>query len=201
MKEYQRQMAIALILENFMERDSIEEKTLKLKSLEVQIKNNPIVQQYLSLSEEVSCLEKKYMNLSSDDDLIISGMCEMQNDFRCYHDVWIYIGSSFSYWDLDGVKQYFGTFSNEDSSLDRNEYTYINSHYKCLECGEGIKIKDWERFESSHTVLKDPYDFHSFSDYFRLYKKLLFTNTTEEARKIVIEEFNKNKNKCRKRKK
>lgn len=197
MKEEKRKKIIKKI--NIEEKNNKElRKKLQAKKEELQeLLNDTKIKYYLELVKSIKDLEKNKDSFDRPIDNIIT--CNFLSSFKeeCLHDIWICEGSYYEIWD-----SYF-----EHTHIHKCEFKYENHEdfiyniYYCLGCGKQVHIEDWEEFEETHFVLKNRKDENDFKYYQELYYKLLYEMSCEEAKEKVIDEFNKNKekNKIRKR--
>lgn len=201
MKEQERLEVIKRILDNIKEKDSLKEKNGHLKNL----LNDPKVKEYLELLENIKNIEEKYEQRNSLEDFIewefdkIFGCArDVHMDvYPCKHDIWIYDGSYHSTWHYKWDDDRICRTLSENSSWQYLESEFLYNKYICLECHKRVETKEWKNFENLHFVLKNQNrenDLES-SYYLKLYYKLLFGNEISEAQKILIEEFEKNKEK------
>lgn len=189
MKEYQRQIAIEQVRKDIKERETL---NAKYEELEKQ-KQEPAVIAYFNLLEDIKLLEKKYKNYETEEEIIEWGFREIIKDFKCTHPIWLYTASEYTLIDIYRY-EHDRTIRELSENCETSEsFVFENNEYCCLECGKRIAAKDWEQFERTHFVLKNQNEYIGVRYYIGLYYQLLYTNTVEEAQKIVIEEFNKNK--------
>ena len=175
-------------------------KKLMAKKEELQeLLNDTKIKYYLELVKSIKDLEKNKDSFDRPIDNIITYNFLSSFKEECLHDIWIYDGSYYEDW----VDDYYC----EHSHIYKCEFKYENHEdfiyniYYCLGCGKQVHIEDWEEFEETHFVLKNRKDENDFKYYQELYYKLLYEMSCEEAKEKVIDEFNKNKekNKTRKR--
>lgn len=102
----------------------------------------------------------------------------------CEHDIWLYSGSYCSVFYKNLGYMHYSCCYDEESK----DFAY--NVYKCLECGKKIEIKDWEIFEEKNFVLKNLEDI-DVEKYIVLYYQLLYSNSIDRAKELVIEKFNK----------
>lgn len=173
-------------------------KKLMAKKEELQeLLNDAKIKYYLELVKSVKDLEKNKDSFDKPIDNVIT--CNFLSSFKekCSHDIWIYEGSYFEGWDYD-YRCYHpsGTRCNNE-----NHPCFEYNKYYCLGCEKEIQTENWEEFEETHFVLKNRKYKNDFKYYQDLYCKLLYEMSCEDAKEKVIDEFNKNKekNKTRKR--
>lgn len=189
MKEYQRQIAIEQVRKDIKERETL---NAKYEELEKQ-KQEPAVIAYFNLLEDIKLLEKKYKNYETEEEIIEWGFREIIKDFKCSHPIWLYTASEYTLIDIYRY-EHDRTIRELSENCETSEsFVFENNEYCCLECGKRIAAKNWEQFERTHFVLKNQNEYIDERYYLKLYWRLLYTKSTEEAQKIVIEEFNKNK--------
>lgn len=219
MKEYQRQKAIEEATKKIKELEQLNDKYDELEKQ----KQNPAVIAYLKLLKDISLLEEKYKYIQNKEDIIKDTFYNVCQQQKCSHPIWIYEASEYlklhkfeesneeeneeeyEYEEEDyiedeykRIEEQFDEFveklsENYESNESNFSYEFANNYYTCLECGVNACIFDWEEFERKHFVLKNQNEFVNISYYIKLYYQLLYTNTVKEAQKIVIEEFEKNK--------
>lgn len=161
-----------------------EERKQKKKKLE-ELAKNDIVKEYLDYLSEVQKLNQILRGQSTKEDTIELAFKQEFNDL-CSHDIYIYMGSySYLHCGLDG-RWYESLVPNE---LDDG---FIFNYYGCLCCDKTIEVSDWKKFEETHFVLKNYSDTND-QKYTSLYYQLLYNHTDEDTKRMVIEEFNKNK--------
>ena len=157
-----------------------------------ELKQNELVKEYLKLFNEIEELNKQLCYFENEEQAIskefvwaLNTKYKAEGFSSCNHDIWMYIGSY-------GWKDY-GFFDGYNYLIDDESKENFNvNKYKCLECGIYINVTDWNRFEQDNFVLKNRKDLDGEA-YMFLYYQLLYNHTVEEAQKLVIEEFNKNK--------
>lgn len=201
MKEQERLEVIKRIESNISEKESLKSKYEQLQ----QFLNDSKVKQYFELLENIQSIEKKYERRNSLEDFIEYEFSKIfgcargihMDVYPCKHDIWIYEGSYYSVsygpWDDERENR---TFS-ETSTWKYADSSFLHNKYICLECHKRVEIKDWKRFEDSHYVLKNQNENNNLdvSYYLNLYYQLLFKNGIEQAQKMLIEEFEKDKQK------
>jgi len=172
-------------------------KKLMAKKEELQeLLNDTKIKYYLELVKSIKALEKNKDSFDRPIDNVIT--CNFLSSFKeeCLHDIWIYEGSYYEIWDSYFEHTHIYQFEHE------NHEDFIYNIYYCLGCGKQVHIEDWEEFEETHFVLKNRKDNNYFKIryYQELYYKLLYEMSCEEAKEKVIDEFNKNKEKSKTRK-
>lgn len=201
MKEQERLEVIKRIESNISEKESLKSKYEQLQ----QLLNDPKVKKYFELLENTKNIEKKYEGVESLEDFIEYEFSKIfgcargihMDVYPCKHDIWLYEGSYHSVcygpWDDDHE---YRTFS-ETSVWEYADSSFLHNEYICLECHKRVETKDWQNFENSHFVLKNKNENNDLgvSYYLDLYYQLLFKNEIEQAQKMLIEEFEKNKEK------
>lgn len=191
MEEYQRQKAIEEATKKIKELEQLNDKYDELEKQ----KQNPAVKAYLKLLKDISLLEEKYKYIQNEEDIIKDAFFNFFKEHECTHPIWMYTSSEyinkeiFSYNDLGGLL--VSELSENCETSDTFVFEY--NEYVCLECGKRERIKNWERFEQEHFVLKNQYAFINEPYYINLYYQLLYTKSVKEAQKLVIEKFEKNK--------
>lgn len=201
MKEQERLEVIKRILDNIKEKESLREKRIQLQKLF----NDPKVKQYFELLENIKNIEEKYEQRNSLDDFIewefdkIFGCArDVHMDvYPCKHDIWIYGGSYHSVWHYKWDDDRIYRTLSENSTWKYLESEFLYNKYICLECHKRVETKDWKNFENSHFVLKNKNKENDLetSYYLNLYYKLLYENNIDNAQKLLIEEFEKDKEK------
>lgn len=182
MTEQYRKIIIDRIEKN-LEIQLLKENAEKRKE---ELKQNEMVKEYLEIEKKIKQLNSK-IKLSKNKEqtiylefvLALSG-AKKNADFSCEHDIWIYCGS---FEVIDNKKEY-RLYDEESDSFAYNKYM-------CLECRKFILVGNWKKFEKENFVLKNREDINSLK-YLSLYYQLLFEHTVNEARDIVISEFNQN---------
>ena len=199
MKEQERLQVIKRIENNIKEKKSLKEKSEQLQKL----LNDPKVKEYLELLENIKIIEEKYEQRNSLEDYIeyefdkIFGCArDIHMDvYPCKHDIWIYEGSYHSVWNFPGDNDRLTKTLSETSSWQYLNSLFEYNKYICLECHKRVETKEWQNFENLHFVLKnqtEEKDLES-SYYLKLYYELLYKNNIDDAQKLLIEEFEKNK--------
>lgn len=98
---------------------------------------------------------------------------------QCSHRIWFYWGS-------------FTSCNNKDFYVyDEENKKFSYNRYICLECNGVICTKDWKWFEKENIVLKTRKNIN-IAMYQKQYYQLLYSHTVEESQSLIIEEFNKN---------
>ena len=200
MKEQERKQIIERI-----KKIQEEQKLLKLKRTKLKIlSKHPAVQQYLKLLNDINVKEEQLKSFETLEQIInwefSKALRFNRNDLTtCNHDIWIYEGSYYLIKDFlcehdKEIKEY-----SEDVTIEYCDYEFLYNRYICLECGEKIEIKDWEQFENSQFVLKNQ---NSETDlgieyYIDKYYQLLYKHNSIESQNLIIEEYNKNKQKIK----
>lgn len=201
MKEQERLEVIKRIQNNIKEKESLKEKSKQLQEL----LNDPKVKQYFELLENIKSIEEKYEQRNSFEDFIIYEFDKIfgcardihMDVYPCKHDIWIYEGSYHSVWNFPWDNNHLTKTLSETSSWQYLNSLFEYNKYICLECHKRVETKEWQNFENLHFVLKNQNrenDLES-SYYLKLYYELLFSNEISEAQKLIIEEFEKNKEK------
>lgn len=198
MKEQERKEVVSRIEKSIEEKESLKAKYEQLK----QLSNTEVVKQYLKLLQDIDCIEKRYQKLDTLEKIIsdeFRTILRYRNTidlYPCKHDIWLYDGSYYLLKDQLHEHDHLCREYSETITCDKHiDYSFKYNRYICLECGEKIETKDWEKFEKSHFVLKNQNkETNLGKDYYiNLYYQLLYSNDIESAQKGVIEEFNKNK--------
>lgn len=199
MKEQERLQVIKRIENNIKEKKSLKEKSEQLQKL----LNDPKVKEYLELLENIKIIEEKYEQRNSLEDFIEYEFDKMfgcardihMDVYPCKHDIWIYEGSYHSVWNFPGDNDRLTKTLSETSSWQYLNSLFEYNKYICLECHKRVETKEWQNFENLHFVLKnqnEEKDLES-SYYLKLYYELLYKNNIDDAQKLLIEEFEKNK--------
>lgn len=204
MKEYQRQKAIEEAKHHLKELEELKEKQTELEKY----KENPVVIAYLKLLKDIALLEEKYkFGKKTEEEIIRKSFCNVCQQKKCSHPIWIYQASEYiklyksdkhiedEYKRIEELFNDYVAKLSENYESDEPNFTFefINNYYICLECGVSAVIFNWEEFEKKHFVLKNQNERINIEYYRNLYYQLLYTKTVKEAQKIVIEEFEKNK--------
>ena len=153
------------------------------------------MKEFLKLINEVKDIDLILSEINSKDDIIIDEFKHAINyEIECNHDIWMYAGS----YSIDSSK--YTNSSNPKYSLcyDENSKRFIFNKYICLGCGSIIKPKNYLRFEKTHCVLKNYIDL-DIQKYTELYYRLLCSFSLEESKFILMDEFNYNKDKTKKK--
>lgn len=185
--------------------DGIKNKEIlnfKREELE-KLSKHPIILQYLQLIQDIKLIEndlRYYRNVidgSMNDSLPERIKKEFScSTFSCDHTIWLYDGSYYLLKDFRHEHDdYCKEYSETNAENKYFNYSFIYNRYVCLECGKKIEIRDWEKFEKTHFVLKNQNKNNPFNvDYYRnFYYQLLYANNIEDSQQLLIEEFNKNK--------
>lgn len=195
MKEYQRQIVIEQITKNIKEKESLKTKYSQLEELVT----DPKIMTYFALLEEIKKIKEKYNNNTTIEAIIEQGfkkyICE---DFRCDHDIWLYVGSY--YLDIDKYRHEHDHLCRKlDENLNTTEgdFEYKYNEYVCLECGEKIETKEWKNFEQNRFVLKNQSEDIDIGKYISQYYQFLYTMNVKEAQNKVIQAFNIEKTKTK----
>lgn len=189
MTEEERKLVVERIDGNLEKLKILKEYQQRLEKLE----KVPEVIEYLEKTKAVKYLsrilhylndEQSIINWNFTEELSLGFTIDIQ---PCKHDVWIYTGS------------YSQNSHNEE--LKNRIYDEINksfryNKYTCLECGEQITTDDWQEFEKNNYVLKNRKDIDS-KKYTEMYYQFLYNYPVETSRKMLIEEFEKNKPKIK----
>lgn len=180
MKEFERREVLRRIEDDMMLKSLLKDRKNELEEL----LEDSAVMRYIILTTEIQSYEKALKRFSKLEDAIDIEfrryLCSDEyRNFSCDHAIWIYKGA------------YFGRENGKE--------IYYNK-YVCLECGKTIKVEDWGRFEIDNTVLKLEFEDNVVPDfvidyYTQYYYQLLYNNTLEDARSILVDTFNKNKEK------
>ena len=192
MEESERLKLINEITNEFQYFQSLEEKKERLKELE----NDPKIKEYLSLINDIknisysrSLSPRTYDNF---DNFFKKRMKDKLMNTSCTHDIYIYTGSHILTYNKYYDEYFDDLVKNEECEFDHNEYM-------CLECGEKIMTKDWEKFERDNFVLKNYggegdnfYYINTWCYYNALYCESLYSMSSEEAKAKVIETFKTN---------
>ena len=143
-----------------------------------------IVKEYIDNLSEIQKLNKLLDGQDTKEDAISLSFRQRFNN-KCCHDIWIYM-ASYSYWYCEIDEHWYeSVVSNEfDDDFDYNCYC-------CLGCDKTVEVQDWEDFEATHFVLKN-YSDTKYDYYKKLYYQLLYTNTVNDAKRIIIEMFKDN---------
>lgn len=195
----ERKEVIDKIQKEIKEKKLLGEKYEELKRLS----QDPKVVKYLSLLGDIDQIEKnmeKYrnpINGSINDSLeerikFWFRVCR----FSCDHDVWLYAGSYYSYTNFENEED-FVIYHSEN--LGDSRHVFSHNKYVCLECGKKVDIPKscFEEFEDSHFVLKSQ-EYIDIEYYQNLYYQFLYHNYDfSDARKLVIDIFNKINNKSK----
>lgn len=186
MTEQDRQIVIKRIEEDIKNLELRKELLKRKKILEQDEK----VKEYSYIINEMFNLDKKLSHITSKEDAInlefiwaFKSRIDDENISPCNHPIWMYTGAYAEIY-YDNVGYYNTPCDNEESE------NFLHNEYICLECGEIIRVSNWEEFEQNHTVLKNIEDI-DIEKYMKLYYQLLYTHTIEESQGLIIEEFNK----------
>lgn len=183
MTEQDRKIIIERI-ERDLEFQSLREE---LKRRKEELRQNEAVKEFLEIEKKIKKLNQELRLFKNEEEMIylefiwgLTGVKKIDEEFSCEHDIWIYCGS-------------FGSVDNRNEYpiYDEESEGFVYNKYMCLECRKFILVEDWQNFEKEKFVLKNRRDINSFK-YLELYYQLLFDHPVEEARSLVIEEFNKN---------
>ena len=162
------------------------QKYLKLKKdLEVLSKNDA-VKRYLEIVNALNSLErKKHILFNKNDDIINYCFQNSVYDNRkmCTHDIWVYIGS---YYQEDDYERSYNIKVNNENNC-KFEYNV----YRCLECGDEFRTREYADFEKRHLVLKT-YNNVDFYKLQKLYFKYLSASNQESVCKKMIKTFYQN---------
>lgn len=187
MTEQDRQIVIKRIEED-IENLEIRDRILERKRI---LEQDEKVREYAAILSEIGILNKKLSHISSKDDAValefiwaFKSRIADENISPCHHQIWIYTGSYFERF-YNGI----GYFPFRCDDEQNKNFSY--NEYACLECGEIIRVSNWEEFEQTHIVLKNSEDI-DIEKYMELYYQLLYTHSIEESQSLVTLEFNKN---------
>lgn len=185
--EQDRQIVIKRIKED-IENLEIRNKILERKRM---LEQDEKVKEYSYIINEILCLDKKLAHITTNEDAVnlefiwaFKSRIDDKKMSPCNHQIWMYTGS-YSEIFYQTIGYYNTPCDNEESEC------FLHNEYICLECGEIIRVSNWEEFEQSHIVLKNMEDI-DIEKYMALYYQLLYTHSIEEAQNLIIQEFNKN---------
>ena len=155
------------------------EKTFEFNELE----NNEFVKRYIKLNNELvdlktmlECFDIKLSNCDIDDiDIMFESFT---NPLTCKHELWIYIGSYYSYINCDGE-------IHETCCGNENDYSFQYNKYECIDCNKIVIIEDYKKFEEEHIVLKE----NNENRYKSEYSNLLKENSGYESQKILVNKY------------
>lgn len=181
-----------IVIERIKKDLELQKKHEQKKERREELKQNEAVREYLRVSNEIRKLSKELSFLKNKGDAVyweflwaFYSKVKSEGFSSCNHDIWMYIGSY-------GWEDY-GFFEGREYIIeDENREDFDVNKYKCLECGICRNVTDWNKFEEDNFVLKNRKDLN-VQQYMKLYYHLLYTHTVEEAQKLIIEKFNKNK--------
>lgn len=207
MKENERKQVIEGIKKIQEEKD-----LLKIKKKQIEfLSKYSVVKKYLKLLNDINITEEKLKKYESLEEIINWEFSAVFRRYRkdialtpCNHEIWIYDGSyylkqdRFCEHDIE-TKEY-----SEDKEIIfkySDDWDFLYNRYICLECGNKIETKDWKKFENSNFVLKNQNPQTDFGTqyYVDKYYQLLYKNNINESQNLIIEEFNKNKEKVLKK--
>ena len=174
MTESKRKETVELIDNHSKNRGSFKRKCLQLKGL----LSNPAIKKYGELSKGIDKVQKEYD--IPQDKVINLNFKFAQNAEPCNHEIWIYSGS------------YCFAHDTFNPIFNRDRYTKVAfNRYFCLDCLQTIDVPNWQEFEHTHFVLRNPHDFLvDAEDYRNVYFQLLYRYPVDEARSIFIQMFN-----------
>lgn len=110
---------------------------------------------------------------------------------ECSHSIWIYFGSYYDAKVFSANKE----ISILHQVLNEKSPEFEYNEYYCLECGKIIKVKDYQKFENEHLVLKKykNYRIDELEKLREYYYGLLTKNNVEETNKRLVKNFNEGK--------
>ena len=184
MTEIERQNIVKEINKKIENNKNINELREELNLL----KKDKKIKRYFELLNKLNDIEYKNNTFLSTDEIVKIKFRNSFNDgniTQCNHDIWIYEGSYY-------LMMYNENENYLKSNTEKNESFKFNQ-YICLECGNLVRISQWEEFEKKHFVLKNQNDVNNAYYYNNFYYQLLYNNSIEEAKKMIINEFNSNK--------
>ena len=203
MKEQERKQVIEGIKKIQEEQKLLKEKRKKL----IFLSKHPIIKRYLKLINDINITEEKLKFYDSLEEII---NWEFSAVFRrcrkdialtpCNHEIWIYDGSYYLKQDRFCEHDIKTKEYSEDKEIIfkySDDWDFLYNRYICLECGKKIETKDWKQFEHSNFVLKNQNRQTDLGTqyYVDKYYQLLYNNNITESQNIIIDEFNKNKEK------
>lgn len=198
MKEENRLKTVEKIKRKQSERENerryLDDLRERIKLMEL----NPIVLTYLKLSREIYELEKRCSYQGSVENLIDTEFFSENNNYVCKHDLLIYAGSYSETINYENELDYSPCF--DETGIDRVALEIIGrpvkrhfsfNRYLCLDCHKELDVKDYEKFESEHVVLKDYLLASKAKEYAKLYYKLLYEVNTEDAQEELSRIYNR----------
>ena len=179
MTESKRKETVELIDRHFGNKSLFRRKCLELK----QLLSNPAIIKYSELSKDINRVQSEYD--IPQDKVIYLNFKFAQNAEPCNHEIWIYSGS------------YCFAHDTFNPIFNRDRYTKVAfNRYFCLDCLQTIDVPNWQEFEHTHFVLRNPHDFLvNAEDYRDVYFQLLYKYPVDEARSMFIQMFNDAKDK------
>lgn len=156
------------------------------------------IRQFLETKKEIDIFNEVLYKMNFSDEIkkeIFAQYLKLKKvqDFKpCNHEIWIYSGSYCLDKEHDcGKKDLYLGYDEDDNNFHHNEYT-------CLECGKKEEISNWKDFEEKEFILKNKDNINP-EKYMQLYYQLLCERKPCIAQRIVVDEFNKNKRKQKKK--
>lgn len=198
MKEENRLRVVEEIKRKQSERENerryLDDLRERIKLMEL----SPIVLTYLKLSREIYELEKRCSYHGSFEDLIDTEFWRENNNYVCKHDLLIYAGSYSETINYENELDYSPCF--DETGIDKiaskiigrpihNRFAF--NRYLCLDCHKEIDVKDYEKFEREHKVLKDYILVSKAKDYLKLYYKLLYGVNAKDAQEEISKMYEK----------
>lgn len=192
----------------YLEIKEINSKTLAESIEEANLLTNKEVQRWLKLKNKIEEIEKYqkelrcYYGEERDviENIIFGTMSSAIEESKCEHETWLYVGSYHNETPLLTVirsskyREYVRGKNENETKNGIKVFSY--NKYMCVECGMEVRTHDWERFEREHQVLKNQEYYINDEYYRRMFCMLLYQGySIEEARNMVEEEFNNNKEK------
>ena len=160
-------------------------KYLEIKAEYELLSKTREVKKFLELEKKIN--DNKSDN-KSNDILISEAAYKVIRENNCDHEIWIYLGS---YYEVDDYER---SYSIKLSSERNKKFEY--NLYGCLDCDKTVRVSDYEKFETTHFVLKRK-KYVNIYELRKLYLKYVTSMNLKNAKKKLIRNFGGINNECK----